>query len=115
MRVAIVAVLLLAGCAKMQVERDVAAVLKDPASAQFGKITIRNEVACGEVNSKNGFGAYTGMTPFMVKGGLLYIAQSAGQEVGLCCSMHQLDEVRETMRSTFDQCNASLPEPIPLG
>jgi hypothetical protein len=44
--------------------------LKDPYSAVFGKrVAGRNElgsvVVCGQVNAKNGFGGYTGMSPYM--------------------------------------------------
>ena len=44
--------------------------LKDPDSARFGRIfegrgVIGKATICGEVNAKNGFGGYTGMTPFV--------------------------------------------------
>lgn len=40
--------------------------LKDPDSARFGKIfTGRGgRTICGEVNARNGYGGYNGMTPF---------------------------------------------------
>lgn len=49
--------------------RSVVAKLRDPASAQFGQHFQRKqamgvEVVCGTVNSKNGFGGYTGQTVF---------------------------------------------------
>lgn len=43
--------------------------LKDPASAEFRNLKITNTAVCGEVNSKNGFGAMTGFVPFMSGGG----------------------------------------------
>lgn len=49
--------------------RSVVAKLRDPASVQFGQHFQRKqamgvEVVCGTVNSKNGFGGYTGQTVF---------------------------------------------------
>jgi hypothetical protein len=54
--------------------------LKDPSSAQFRDVEVRNAemdegrppVAswCGYLNAKNGFGAYTGFTPFVMTEGL---------------------------------------------
>ena len=50
-------------------------VLKDPDSAQFRDMTVvaptkinKNQtgIVCGEVNSKNSFGGYTGFHPFIV-------------------------------------------------
>lgn len=45
--------------------------LKDPDSAQFSntfhvKQPNGDEILCGAVNAKNGFGGYTGYTPFVV-------------------------------------------------
>jgi len=50
--------------------RAIIRTLKDPDSARFGRIFEGREVVgkttiCGEVNAKNGFGGYTGMTPFV--------------------------------------------------
>ncbi len=38
---------------------------RDPDSVEFQKFHIVNGVACGEVNAKNGFGAYDGYKPFV--------------------------------------------------
>jgi len=46
--------------------------VKDPASAQFGEFTVRDNVVCGSVNSKNSFGGYTGPQRFYVFGTLVY-------------------------------------------
>jgi hypothetical protein len=51
-------------------ERPASGHLKDPASAQFGRIfdgrgLVGKATVCGEVNAKNGFGGYTGMRPFV--------------------------------------------------
>ena len=105
---------LLTGCGQQAaLERDVAAALKDPDSAKFGEIYIRGEgaerVACGSVNAKNGFGAYGGDTPFMVRGDLLFIPVS-----GLCCKLTLVEE-RESTANLYRECEAERPEPIPIG
>jgi len=38
--------------------------LKDPDSAKFGPMRRDGEYVCGTINSKNGFGGYTGAKPF---------------------------------------------------
>lgn len=58
-----------------QHRKIVAANFKDPASAQFRNEslkkgwTLKTSMLCGEVNSKNGFGAYTGYVMFASPGG----------------------------------------------
>jgi hypothetical protein len=52
------------------VHQTVSAMLKDPASAQFGPLVAVSQsssqiLVCGTVNAKNGFGGYVGGTPFM--------------------------------------------------
>lgn len=51
----------------------VESVLKDPDSAQFGDLIVRDtaqgKVVCGTVNAKNGFGGFTGHEPFFVLNG----------------------------------------------
>lgn len=46
--------------------------LKDPASAEFRNVTFKRyegtAIVCGEVNSKNGFGGYTGFQHFVGAG-----------------------------------------------
>jgi hypothetical protein len=52
--------------------------LKDPGSAQFRKERVYYAIApivCGEVNSKNSFGAYSGFERF-VSGGTLQVLES---------------------------------------
>src|SRR5215211_5246452 len=50
------------------VEQFVRSVLKDPESARFGDIRAGSAAEgitiCGQVNAKNSFGGYTGMTTF---------------------------------------------------
>ncbi len=52
------------------IKAGVAAELRDPSSAQFRNIMEGTEVACGEVNAKNAFGAYTGFREFTYRGGI---------------------------------------------
>lgn len=42
--------------------------LRDPESAQFSDVTANIESACGFVNSKNGYGGYSGKKPFVAVG-----------------------------------------------
>jgi hypothetical protein len=56
-------------------QENVKSILKDPDSATF-----RNMVgSCGEVNSKNGFGAYTGFKRFMAPTPILIVIEDEGQ------------------------------------
>lgn len=41
-----------------------ASKLRDPSSAQFRNVTAGSMFVCGEINGKNGFGAYNGFTRF---------------------------------------------------
>lgn len=80
---ALVIPLALAGCkpsdekAISLAKSEVAANLKDPASAKFRNVKVAKKtdaedgrvvaVVCGEINGKNGFGAYAGFHPFFVE------------------------------------------------
>lgn len=80
---ALVIPLVLAGCkpgeekAISLAKSEVAVNLKDPASAQFRNVKVSKmtdaedghvvAVVCGEINGKNGFGAYAGFHPFFVE------------------------------------------------
>ncbi|ELX1420886.1 membrane lipoprotein lipid attachment site-containing protein [Escherichia coli] len=80
---ALVIPLILTGCkpgdekAISLAKSEVAANLKDPASAQFRNVKVSKmtdaedgrvvAVVCGEINGKNGFGAYAGFHPFFVE------------------------------------------------
>lgn len=75
--------LVLAGCKPSEekaislAKSEVAANLKDPASAQFRNVKVAKmidadqgsvfAIVCGEINGKNGFGAYAGFHPFFVE------------------------------------------------
>lgn len=62
------AALMIAGCTpseKSEVENAVRDRMRDPGSAVFGPMTPgKSGVVCGMVNGRNGFGGYSGMTPF---------------------------------------------------
>lgn len=73
MRVLVLAMaLLLAACQGEPLEFEQARKLvsysmRDPSSTQFRNLTFSDKeksTVCGEVNSKNGFGAYVGFKPF---------------------------------------------------
>lgn len=58
-------------------EDGVKARLKDPSSAQFtNQFVSRRGAACGEVNSKNGFGGFTGAKRYIYAGKDLAIFES---------------------------------------
>ncbi|ELC6280635.1 hypothetical protein ACMSZ4_002994 [Enterobacter hormaechei] len=75
--------LVLAGCkpgeekAISLVQSEVSANLLDPSSAQFRNVKVAKmmdadegrvfAIVCGEINGKNGFGAYAGFHPFFVE------------------------------------------------
>lgn len=46
-------------------KRAVADQFRDPSSAEFRKVFRRGYDVCGEVNAKNGFGAYVGFVRFV--------------------------------------------------
>lgn len=72
---------------KQIAERSVKAVLKDPGSAQFSKLTAFTVdgvlTVCGSVNAKNSYGGYTGPQRFWAAGGapLLENVKFASDEV----------------------------------
>lgn len=58
-------------------EKNVLARLKDPDSAKFrGQFVGVSGIPCGEVNSKNSFGGYTGFQRYMASGGGLVFIES---------------------------------------
>ncbi len=54
-----------------EVQEAVAAQLRDPSSAEFRDLTIGENSSCGEVNGKNGFGAYSGFREFVYARGVV--------------------------------------------
>lgn len=63
----------LSGCSRLdqnwEAKKLVERQLKDPNSAQFTEIVKGSKASCGYVNSKNGFGAYSGREAFVVVDG----------------------------------------------
>lgn len=45
-------------------QKAAAAELRDPSSAQFRNVRTTGYFVCGEINGKNGFGAYAGFVRF---------------------------------------------------
>ena len=63
-------------------KQAVPAVMKDPSSAEFGKIWgMSATVACGFVNGKNGFGAMAGQTRFIYDAGNIQLQESSANFV----------------------------------
>lgn len=77
MRIGALAILFLGACTaeptlgtpeyvQKEAQKDVAAKLKDPSSAQFSDVRISETGAvCGKVNGKNSYGAYSGAVSFV--------------------------------------------------
>lgn len=59
-----------------RMEEAVANHLRDPSSAQFRNIRGTGESYCGEVNGKNGFGAYAGFRRFIYSTGTVTLEPS---------------------------------------
>lgn len=61
--------LLLNGCNAPQndpdLQRELSGQLKDPSSVQYQHVVENPQVICGELNAKNGFGAYEGFEAFV--------------------------------------------------
>lgn len=77
---------------------------KDPTSAKFRDVQIYKQmptemyVLCGEVNAKNGFGAYTGFKPFVsISAGqaIVYSSSNSYEEnasIGTICNLPLAEE-----------------------
>ncbi|WP_147276207.1 hypothetical protein [Sphingomonas aracearum] len=57
----------------MMAETDVKKRLRDPSSADFSAMTVHNDVVCGTVNSRNGFGGMTGQQRFISRMGVMTV------------------------------------------
>lgn len=55
------------------VKDAVAARMRDPSSVQFRDLTGEGDTVCGEVNAKNGFGAYVGFQRFVYRRGVVFL------------------------------------------
>lgn len=58
---------------------------KDPSAAQYRNLAVYSDdgelALCGEVNAKNGFGAYIGFTPFAASPDHINLPKSADDSV----------------------------------
>lgn len=52
--------------------------LRDPSSAQFRAVRVKDDYVCGELNGKNAFGAYAGFTRFVVQPDGAVISEPTG-------------------------------------
>ena len=78
----LIGILALCGCdsaATRDAKEAVKTSLRDPYSAQFSNVEEikKTGVVCGEVNSKNSFGAFTGAKTFVYDQGRLIIEDDA--------------------------------------
>lgn len=61
-------------------------MLADPYSAKFERIeTLPSGIVCGDVNSKNRFGAYTGKQLFAIAEGQGYLSENSEQVTRILC------------------------------
>jgi hypothetical protein len=68
-----VAGVLLSGC-DTQAHRAIAEMLRDPSSARFShEVHSKDGSLCGSVDGKNGFGAYSGASPYVYSDGTVNI------------------------------------------
>lgn len=97
MRFAILAIALpLAACAanlEAEAREGLATELKDAESAQFRDVERYAAGICGQVNSKNSFGAYAGFSQFYV-GSKLAVVDGNGENLAseLCGIEEAIDE-----------------------
>ena len=96
---------------------EVADALRDPASAQFRNVESfgldSGSMVCGEVNGKNGFGAYTGFTHFMYREPLFRIADNPAQDLAIarCCRTLKEQGTRGEARWTSEIPGCTAVEP----
>src|SRR4051812_35390213 len=69
-RLLLLSTFLLSACGKPEDDSDLKAAfaassLKDPSSVQLRNVKENDQVICGEYNSKNSYGAYSGFSPFV--------------------------------------------------
>ena len=65
-----------------KIKSEVSSYFKDPSSTQFRGVTSSGSHICGEVNAKNGFGAYGGFRKFYVELGVLVKIEGDNSELG---------------------------------
>lgn len=47
--------------------------MKNPESVRFGRVYVKDNLVCGEIDGRNSFGAYNGMQRFAAFGSLVYM------------------------------------------
>ena len=65
-----------------EIKQQVSYYFKDPSSTQFRGVVRSGGHICGEVNAKNGFGAYGGFHKFYVELGILVKIEGDNSELG---------------------------------
>ena len=86
-------------------EDGVRNALKDPDSAKFRQVGVyrAQKLVCGQVNSKNSFGGYSGFQDFVIDGDTLYMADMHPREtergIKKCTKVH-MAEMQADMAAT---------------
>ena len=57
------------------VQQAIKSRLKDPDSAKFGNVWVKNGIVCGSVNSKNSYGGYSGFKSFVGRGDAVFFEE----------------------------------------
>lgn len=65
-----------------KIKNEVSYYFKDPSSTQFRGVVSSGSHICGEVNAKNGFGAYGGFRKFYVELGVLVKIEGDNSKLG---------------------------------
>lgn len=119
----LIVMLVLAGCGgpEAEVQDLVRTTLKDPESARFESLSVREidgvRVACGVVNAKNSLGGYVGGQAFMLKGDQLWLARSSDESFATttCCGLDiTTGRTAEQEAEIRAICAPRLPEPITI-
>jgi hypothetical protein len=97
---------------RARVETDVKGLLRDPLSATFQDVFYWPDTAaaCGQVNSKNGLGGYSGFEPFAYHDGrVAFLNQDtkAYSRLIRACQRPRLASTKRLVQSTIDTVEAS--------
>lgn len=77
------------------IRKEVRSHLKDPDSAKFGDMLVYKERACIDVNSKNSYGGYTGMSAYHLEHRSYgWVSQS---RIKKACSLDDLKKLQASM------------------
>lgn len=92
----------------------VTASMKDPSSTQFRDETYSNGTLCGELNSKNGYGAYVGFKRFIVenkKEAFLDGTGFVGEEMSTDNVITRMEFSNEVLREILAETKAGKERP----